>query len=46
MSPLHHLDLGDDRVHVCDVSYATKAFRVVLDLAPDGKVAGLSVRPR
>jgi CubicO group peptidase (beta-lactamase class C family) len=46
VSPLRRMDLGDDRVHIYDVSYATKAFRVVLDLAPDGKIAGLSVRPR
>jgi CubicO group peptidase (beta-lactamase class C family) len=46
VSPLRRLDLGDDRVHIYDVSYATKAFRVVLEFAPDGKVAGLSVRPR
>ena len=43
---LQREDLGDDRVHTYDVSYASKAFRVVLALAPDGKVAGLSVRPR
>jgi hypothetical protein len=41
--PLQRKDLGDDRVHTYDVSYASKAFRVVLALAPDGKVAGLSL---
>ncbi len=46
VSPLRRIDLGDDRIHIYDVSYATKAFRVALALAPDGKVAGLSVRPR
>ncbi len=46
VTPLERTDLGDDRVHTYDVSYATKAFRVVLELAPDGKVAGLSVRRR
>ena len=46
VSPLRRIDLGDDRVHIYDVSYASQAFRVVLALAPDGKVSLLSVRPR
>ena len=46
LSPLERRDLGDDRVYTYDVAYAAKSFRVVLALAPDGKVAGLSVRPR
>ncbi len=44
--PLERKDLGDDRVHTYDVDYGPKLIRVVLALAPDGKVAGLSVRPR
>ncbi len=46
VSLLRRMDLGDDRVHIYDVRYATRAFHVVFELAPDGKVAGLSVRPR
>jgi CubicO group peptidase (beta-lactamase class C family) len=46
LRPLERRDLGDDRVHTYDVDYGSKPFRVVLVLAPDGKVAGLSVRPR
>ena len=46
LRPLERRDLGDDRVHTYDVDYGSKPFRVVLALAPDGKVAGLSVRPR
>ena len=46
VSPLEREDLGDDRVHTYDVAYAAKSFRVVLALAPDGKVARLSLRPR
>jgi len=46
MSLLRRLDLGDDGVHIYDVSYATKAFRVVFELAPDGRIAGLSIHPR
>jgi hypothetical protein len=46
LSPLEREDVGDDRVHTHSVTYTTKAFRVVFALAPDGNVAGLSVRPR
>ena len=46
VSVLRRVDLGDDRVHTYDVSYGAKAFRVVLELAPDGKIAVLSVGPR
>ena len=46
LRPLERRDLGDDRVHTYDVDYGSKPFRAVLALAPDGKVAGLSVRPR
>ena len=46
LRPLERRDLGDDRVHTYDVDYGSKPFRVVLALAPDGKVAGLSVRAR
>jgi hypothetical protein len=46
VSPLKRADLGDDRVHTYDAAYAAKSFRVVLALAPDGKVARLSLRPR
>jgi CubicO group peptidase (beta-lactamase class C family) len=46
LRPLERRDLGDDRVHTYDVDYGSKPFRAVLALAPDGKVAQLSVRPR
>jgi hypothetical protein len=46
VSPLKRADLGDDRVHTYDAAYAGMSFRVVLALAPDGKVARLSLRPR
>ena len=46
LRPLERRDRGDDRVHTYDVDYGSKPFRVVLALAPDGKVAQLSVRPR
>lgn len=44
--PLEREDLGDDRVHTYDVAYGSKTLRVVLALAPDGKIARLSARPR
>jgi len=44
--PLERRDLGDDRVHTYEVAYAAKSFRVVLALAPDGRIAQLSARPR
>jgi hypothetical protein len=44
--PLKREDLGDDREHTYDARYGSKSFRVVLDLAPDGKIARLSARPR
>ena len=46
LRPLERRDLGDDRVHTYDVAYAAKSFRVVLALAPDGRIAQLSARPR
>jgi CubicO group peptidase (beta-lactamase class C family) len=46
VSLLERVERGDDRVYTYDAAYASKAFRVVLALAPDGKVAQLSVRPR
>jgi len=46
LRPLERRDLGDDRVHTYDADYGSKPYRVALALAPDGKVAALSVRPR
>jgi hypothetical protein len=46
MSLLERAERGDDRVYTYDAAYASKALRVVLALAPDGKVARLSVRTR
>jgi CubicO group peptidase (beta-lactamase class C family) len=46
LSLLERVERGDDRVYTYDAAYTSKAFRVVLALAPDGKVAELSVRPR
>jgi CubicO group peptidase (beta-lactamase class C family) len=46
VSLLERTERGDDRVYTYDVDYASKAFRVVLGLVPDGRVSRLSVRPR
>jgi CubicO group peptidase (beta-lactamase class C family) len=46
LSLLERVERGDDRVYTYDADYPPKAFRVVLALAPDDRIAGLSVRPR
>ena len=46
VSLLQRTERGDDRLYTYDVAYASKAFRVVLGLVPDGRVSRLSVRPR
>jgi CubicO group peptidase (beta-lactamase class C family) len=46
VSLLERVERGDDRYYTYDAAYATKVFSVVLALAPDGKVAQLSLRPR
>jgi CubicO group peptidase (beta-lactamase class C family) len=39
-------ELGDDRVYQYEVVYAAKTFRVVLGLAPDGKISQFSIAPK
>jgi len=46
MSLLERRELGDDVVYRYDVAYGIRTFRVSLGVAPDGKLAALSVRPR
>jgi CubicO group peptidase (beta-lactamase class C family) len=46
MSLLERVERGDDRIYTYDAAYSSKVFRVVFALAPDGKVAQLSVRQR
>jgi CubicO group peptidase (beta-lactamase class C family) len=39
-------DLGDDRVYVYDVTFASATLRLRLGLAPDGRIAMFDLRPR
>jgi CubicO group peptidase (beta-lactamase class C family) len=46
VSLLQRRELGDDVVYQYDVAYGARTFRVSLGVAPDGKLSGLSVRPK
>ena len=42
---LSRRELGDDTVHVYDAAYASRVMRVRAAIAPDGKLADLSISP-
>ena len=42
---LENRALGDDRIYTLDVAFASRTLRVVLGIAPDGKLAGFSLTP-
>lgn len=46
ISLLERVERGDDRVYSYDAAYASGVMRVVIGLAPDGRIARFSVRPR
>ena len=39
-------DLGDDRVYTYDVTLEKRTLRLTVAIAPDGKIAALSLSPR
>ncbi|PYR72424.1 MAG: serine hydrolase, partial [Acidobacteria bacterium] len=43
---LERRELGDDRVYTYDVVYEKQTLRLVIAIAPDGKLSQFSLRPR